>query len=80
MWRHLLGELSQALEPELAGCRDFVALLRESNREEVAGEFDVAADLGSDAEEQRRLAASAGSDDDLVLVRVAGASPQGLDD
>ena len=76
----LIGELGQTLKPELASGRDFVALLSETNREQAAGEFGIAADLGGDAEQQGRLAAAARSDDDLVLVRVSGAAPEGFDD
>ena len=78
--RRLVGQAGQALQPELPGGPDLVALLREDDGEEAGRQRDVPAHLRRDPQEQARLPAAARADHDLVRVRASGAFAQHLDD
>ena len=53
--RRLVSQPGNAFEPELAGCRDLVAFLREYDGKEACREIGIANDLRRHSQQQARL-------------------------
>ena len=75
--RGLLGQAAKAFQPQFTAGGYLVAFLGEYDWKE-AGKGRVSANFGRHAEQQMRLAAAAGSDDEGVRARACAALAQGL--
>ena len=78
--RRLVGELGEALQPELSGLGNLVAFFGEDHGEEASGQLRIAAHFRRHPQQQGGLAAPPRPDDDLRLIGGPGAAAQRVEE